>query len=44
LAVPRHRRYLATAMRLEPDYGPRIRRLCQEIGQLERLKTLPIAA
>jgi hypothetical protein len=37
-------RYLAAAMRLEPDYGPRIRRLCQEIGQLERLKTLPIAA
>jgi hypothetical protein len=34
-------RYLAAAMRLEPDYGPR---LCQEIGQLERLKALPIAA
>ena len=37
-------RYLAAAMRLEPDYGPRMRRLRQEIGQLERLKTLPIAA
>jgi hypothetical protein len=37
-------RYLAAAMRLEPDYGPRMRRLRQEIGQLERLKSLPIAA
>ena len=37
-------RYLAAAMRLEPDYGPRMRRLRQEIGQLERLMTLPIAA
>jgi hypothetical protein len=37
-------RYLAAAMRLEPDYGRRMRRLCQEIGQLERLKTLPITA
>ena len=37
-------RYLAAAMQLEQDYGPRMRRLCQEIGQLERLKTLPIAA
>ena len=33
-------RYLATAMRLEAAYGPRMRRLRQEIGQLERLKTL----
>ena len=33
-------RYLATAMRLEATYGPRMRRLHQEIGQLERLKTL----
>ena len=33
-------RYLAAAMRLEATYGPRMRRLRQEIGQLERLKTL----
>ena len=33
-------RYLAAAMRLEATYGPRLRRLRQEIGQLERLKTL----
>lgn len=37
-------RYLAAAMRLESEYGPRMRRLCQEIGQLERLMSLPIAA
>ena len=37
-------RYLAAAMRLEATYGPRIRRLRQEIGQLERLKTLLTAA
>jgi len=37
-------RYLAAAMRLEAEYGPRMRRLRQEIGQLERLMTLPIAA
>jgi hypothetical protein len=37
-------RYLAAAMRLETVYGPRMRRLRQEIGQLERLMTLPIAA
>jgi hypothetical protein len=36
-------RCLTAAMRLQPDYGPRVRRL-QEIGQLERLMTLPIAA
>jgi hypothetical protein len=36
-------RYLAAAMRLETVYGPRMRRLRQEIGQLERLMTLPIA-
>ena len=36
-------RYLAAAMRLETVYGPRMRRLHQEIGQLERLMTLPIA-
>ena len=33
-------RYLAAAMRLEATYGPRMRRLRQEIGQLERLMTL----
>jgi hypothetical protein len=38
------RRYLAAAMRLEATYGPRIRRLRLEIGQLERLMTLPITA
>lgn len=37
-------RYLAAAMRLEARYGPRMRRLRQEIGQLERLMSLPIAA
>ena len=37
-------RYLAAAMRLEATYGPRMRRLRQEIGQLERLMTLLIAA
>jgi hypothetical protein len=37
-------RYLAAAMRLEATYGPRMRRLRQEIGQLERLRTLLIAA
>ena len=37
-------RYLAAAMRLETVYGPRMRRLRQEIGQLERLMTLQIAA
>jgi hypothetical protein len=37
-------RYLAAAMRLEAAYGPRMRRLHQEIGQLERLLSLPIAA
>jgi hypothetical protein len=36
-------RYLAAAMRLETVYGPRMRRLRQKIGQLERLMTLPIA-
>jgi hypothetical protein len=33
-------RYLAAAMRLESTYGPRLRRLRQEIGQLERLMAL----
>ena len=37
-------RYLTAAMRLEATYGPPMRRLRQEIGQLERLMTLPIAA
>ena len=37
-------RYLAAAMRLEAEYGPRMRRLHREIGQLERLMRLPIAA
>jgi hypothetical protein len=37
-------RYLAAAMQLEASYGPRMRRLHQEISQLERLMTLPIAA
>ena len=36
-------RYLAAAMRLETVYGPRMHRLRQEIGQLERLMTLQIA-
>jgi hypothetical protein len=36
-------RYLAAAMRLETVYGPRMHRLRQEIGQFERLMTLPIA-
>jgi hypothetical protein len=37
-------RYLAAAMRLEATYGPPMRRLRQEIGQLERLRTLLAAA
>ena len=37
-------RYLAAAARHEPDYGPRLRRLYQEIDQLERLVELPLAA
>ncbi len=37
-------RYLAAAMRLEATYGPCMRRLRHETGQLERLLTLPIAA
>ena len=37
-------RYLAAAMRLETVYGPRMRRLRQEIGQLERLITLRAVA
>lgn len=38
-------RYLAAAMRLEATYGPPMRRLQREIGQLERLRTLlPVGA
>jgi hypothetical protein len=37
-------RYLAAAMRMEAAYGPRMRRLRQEIDQLERLMDLRIAA
>ena len=37
-------RYLAAAMRLESTYGPPMRRLHREIGQLERLRTLLAAA
>ena len=37
------RRYLTAAMRLEATFGPRMRRLRLEIGQLERLMTLSIA-
>ena len=37
-------RYLAAASRLEPHYGPRMRRLWLEVEQLERLAKLPSAA
>ena len=37
-------RYLAAAARLEPDYGPHLRRLYHEIDQLSRLIELPLAA
>ncbi len=37
-------RYLAAVMRLEATYGPPMRRLQREIGQLERLSTLLPAA
>jgi hypothetical protein len=37
-------RFLAAAMQLKGQYGPRTRRLRQKIGQLGRLMTLPIAA
>lgn len=36
-------RYLDAAARLEPDYGPAMRRLYLEIDQLERLVALPLA-
>ncbi|MBN9560425.1 MAG: hypothetical protein J0H14_06800 [Alphaproteobacteria bacterium] len=38
------RHYLDAATRLEPQYGPAMRRLYQEIEQLERLLALPLAA
>ena len=41
---PTWHRYLAAAMRLEATYGPSMRRLRLEIGQLERLRTLLNAA
>ena len=37
-------RYLKAAAQLESDYGPRMRRLLLEIGHLERLLRLPVAA
>jgi len=37
-------RYLDAAARLEPEYGPSMRRLYQEIDQFERLVALPLAA
>ena len=37
-------RYLDAAARLEPDYGPRLRQLHQEIARLDRLIALPLAA
>ena len=37
-------RYLDAAARLEPDYGPLMRRLLQEIDRLQRLLDLPLAA
>jgi hypothetical protein len=36
-------RYLDAAARLEPDYGPGMRRLLREIDQLTRLMALPVA-
>ncbi len=35
---------LDAATRLEPDYGPRMRRMLQEIDRLARLIDLPVAA
>lgn len=40
---PMWARYLAAAARLEPDYGPEMRRLLREIDQLTRLTELPVA-
>jgi hypothetical protein len=36
------RRYLDAAARLEPEFGPPMRRLLQEIDQLARLLALPL--
>ena len=36
-------RYLAAAARLEPEFGPPMRRLLREIDQLERVLALPVA-
>ncbi len=36
-------RYLDAAMRLEGSYGPRMRRLRDDIARLERLLDLPFA-
>lgn len=38
------RRYLDAAVRLEGGYGPRMRRLREDIARLERLLDLPVAA
>ena len=38
------RRYLDAAARLEGCYGPRMRRLRDDIARLERLLDLPVAA
>ena len=35
-------RYLATAARLEDNYGPRMRRLRDDIARLDRLLDLPL--
>ena len=36
-------RYLAAAARLEPEFGPPMRRLLREIDQLERVLALAVA-
>ena len=38
------RRYLDAAVRLEAGYGPRMRRLREDIARLERLLDLPVGA
>lgn len=38
------RRYSDAAVRLEGGYGPRLRRLREDIARLERLLDLPVAA
>jgi hypothetical protein len=37
-------RHLDAAAGLEPEYGPRMRRLYKEIARLQRLCDLPVAA